>query len=505
VLERAALHQTRFRTPGVSPDARGVVLGQRGLVLFPSVDRLVAFFRAYGDEGSLDELLPSIQIRQLVTPLKTREIMCSVHAESSYRMDRIAGVAKLAGGLVFTGTSRHFVKYRDTGSPLGYDVQELLDRPADLVLYHDTFRQLYGFERELKFRDLVFKLTPYRQPTGLLGMDGSIPTRLWATSEVGVGGAILTYLFRWQIPARAALAEWPSQSAFDDKPKRLYVFDISNTPERVAKLFSQLPGVNVFEPLGKAFAVELGYRHPIALESCSSLFDDDTLHLFRGDGEVLVVHPLPPFAPVRSLVRTNVSLEEDVSTKERRDGQAGGQLGMSLPLRLASSSDPWRAVTATVVPLAQREWLSRLLYALPPNTLSALRVAVGDDRFYLLDPSGIEGVPLGTFYSEVAPRIYVPSGLTLVPAVSAPVLQELVRERGNGYVFFDADQPEPRVVSAEAFGPVSRKVLRELSARPVSADRPIDEEAPLPLFQYEKPRRFPLWGVPKREESSEED
>jgi hypothetical protein len=109
----------------VSPDSRGVVLGQRGVVLFPSLDRLVAFLRAYSDEGSLDELLPSMEVRRLVTPLKTRELMLSMQAESSYRMDRIASVARLAGGLVFTGTSRHFVKYRDAASPLGYDVQEL--------------------------------------------------------------------------------------------------------------------------------------------------------------------------------------------------------------------------------------------------------------------------------------------------------------------------------------------------------------------------------------------
>jgi len=506
VLERAALHQTRFRTPGVTPDARGVVLGQKGVVLFPSIDRLVAFLRAYGDEGSLDELLPSMVIRRLVTPLKTREIMLSITAESSYRMDRIAGVSKLAGGLVFTGTSRHFVKYRDTASPLGYDVQELLDQPADLVLYHDTFRQSYAFERDLQFRDLVFKLTPYRVPASLGGAE-AIPSRLWATSEVGVGGAILSYLFRWQIPARAALAEWPSKSAFDDRPQRLYVFDISETPERVARLFASLPGVHVFEPLGKSFAVELGHRHPIALESCASLFDDDTLHLFRGDGEVLVVHPLPPFAPVRSLVRTNVELEEDLSVDAtRKSGKApGADLGMSLPLKLSFSTDAWRAITATVVPIEQREWLSRLLYALPPNTLSALKVAVGDDRFYLIDRSGIEGVPLGTFFSEVAPRIYVPAGLALVPAVSPQVLQELVRDRGDGYVFFDTDQPEPRVVAASAFGPVSRKVLRDVAAIPVSADMPEEEQVPLPLLQYDKPRRFPLWGVPgKKSDAAEE-
>jgi len=152
VLERAALHQTRFRTPGVTPDARGVVLGQRGVVLFPSIDRVVAFLRAYGEDSTLDDLVPSLEIRRLVTPLKTREVMLSVASESSYRMDRIAGFAKLAGGLVFTGTSRHFVKYRDAGSPLGYDVGELADDNADVVLYHDAFEQPYAFEREIPLK-----------------------------------------------------------------------------------------------------------------------------------------------------------------------------------------------------------------------------------------------------------------------------------------------------------------------------------------------------------------
>ncbi len=490
VLERAALHQTRFRTPGVSPDARGVVLGQRGVVLFPSLDRLVAFLRAYGDEGSLDELLPSLEIRRLVTSLKTREIMLSVQAESSYRMDRIAGVAKLAGGLVFTGTSRHFVKYRDPASPLGYDVAELLDEAADLVLYHDSFQQAYAYEREISFRDLVLKLTPHRVPPG----GDPIPDRLFATAEVGIGGALVGYLFRWRVTARAALAEWPSQSAFSDAPRRLYVFDIAGAPARVVALMQAIPGVHVFAPLGETFAVELGFRHPISLESCASLFDKGKLYLFRGDGEVELVDPLPPFAPVRSLVRTDLSLE-----KGKKAGPATPKdvdLSMSLPLRLAPSSEPWRNVVSAVIPGDQREWLSRLLYALPPNTLAALRMAIGEDRIYLIDRSGIEGVPLGVYYCEVAERIYVPAGLTLVPAVASAVLEELVRDRGDGHVYFEPGRSTPIVIPATAFGPISRRALREVGAAPVSADRPDNTEPPLPLLQYDDARRFPLWGVP---------
>ncbi|HJL14959.1 MAG TPA: hypothetical protein RMH99_04845 [Sandaracinaceae bacterium LLY-WYZ-13_1] len=493
MLERAALHQTRFRTPGVTPDARGVVLGQKGAVLFPSLDRLVAFLRAYGEEGSLDELLPTLSLRRVVTPLKTREILLLCGAESSYRMDRIASVAKLAGGLVFTGTSRHFVKYRDASSPLGYDVEDLLDEQADVVLYHDGFRQAYAYERELAFRDLVMKLEPVRVPPS----EARAPTRLYVTAEVGIGGALVGYLFRWQVRARAAFAEWPSESAFEDTTRRLYVFDVEEAEPRIVDLMTSLPGVHVFEPLGGAFAVELGYRHPIALESCQSIFDDEALTLFRGDGDVVIVDPAPPFAPVRSLVRNELSLE---SAGTIRQGQAaGGDLSFELPLRLDSTMAPWRAVVASVVSAAHRPWLARMLYALPPRTLSTLRMAIGDERIYLLDRGGIEGVPLGTFYSEVAERIYVPAGMTLVPAVAPQVLQDLVSDRQGGHVFFEPETSAPYVVPANAFGPVSRQVLREVAGAVVHADAPDRHDPPLPLMEYGDARRFPLWGVPGKD------
>lgn len=493
MLERAALHQTRFRTPGVTPDARGVVLGQKGIALFPSLDRLVAFLRAYGDEGSLDELIPSMEIRRLITPLRTREIMLSVQAESSYRMDRIAGIAKLAGGLVFTGTSRHFVKYRDAGSPLGYDVQELLDASADLVLYHDTFRQQYDYEREIAFRDLVLKLTPYKIPPS----EREVPSALFATAEPGIGGALVSYLFRWRVQARAALAEWPSRSAFEDSTRRLFVFDMVDVPPRIVALMTALPGVRVYEPIASTAAVELGHRHPIALESCTSLFGADTLHLFRGEGGVELVTPLPPFAPVRSLVRASVSVEDAEVPASGAGVEA--ELSLSLPLKLAPSNDPFRAVVASIVPIEQRTWLARLLYALPPNTLASMRLAIGDSRIFLLDPKGIEGAPLGTFYSEAAPRIYVPAGMALVPAVAPAVLTELVRDRGDGHVFFEPGNAAPIVVPESAFGTVPRRAIRDVSGDPISADRPDGDEPELPLLQYDEARRFPLWGVPGRE------
>ena len=499
-LERAALHQTRFRTPGVAPDTRGVVLGQKGALLFPSLDRVVAFFRAYGDDGSLDELLPSLSIRRVVTPLRTRELLVLLTAESSYRMDRVAAIARLAGGLVFTGTSRHFVKYRDAAAPLGYDVSELFDQPADAIVYADSFRQVYTFERDIPFRELVLKLEPHRAPPG----EKPSTSRLWVTAEVGIGHALVGYLFRWRVRARVALAEWPSESAFDDAPARAHVFELEEPPARVIELLRTLPGVHVFEPLGPTFGVELGFRHPIALESCQSLFASSGLTLFRGDGKVTIVDPVPPFAPVRSLVRSSLTMES--ATNVRGGAPVAAELGaMLLDLRLAATNAPWRNVVATVVPVEQREWLAKLLYVLPPHTLEALRIAVTPRAYYLLDAAGIEGVPLGRFYGEVAPRIYVPAGMTLVPAVAPAVLEELVRDRGGGHVFFEPDSASPRVVPSEAFGPLSRRVLRELAGQVVHAEAPDRVDPPLPMLQYGPETRFPLWGAPGRAETDAAD
>ncbi|MCZ7680953.1 MAG: hypothetical protein M5U28_20080 [Sandaracinaceae bacterium] len=135
----------------------------------------------------------------------------------------------------------------------------------------------------------------------------------------------------------------------------------------------------------------------------------------------------------------------------------------------------------------------------PPRTLSTLRMAIAEDRVYLLDPGGIEGVPLGVFYSEIAERIYVPAGMTLVPAVAPQVLADLVADRKGGHVFFEPTTATPRVVPSAAFGPISRQVLRDVAALTVHADAPDRYDPPLPLMQYGDASRFPLWGVPGKD------
>jgi hypothetical protein len=75
-------------------------------------------------------------------------------------MDRLAAIARLVGAMVFTGSGRHFVKYRDAQAPFGYDISELLPEPGDVALYHDRFAQPYRHDKVIALRDLLLRLAP---------------------------------------------------------------------------------------------------------------------------------------------------------------------------------------------------------------------------------------------------------------------------------------------------------------------------------------------------------
>jgi len=93
VIERVALGQTRFATPGVAVDARGVVLGRHGALLFAALDGVVGWLRLYSDEGSLDDLVAELKILRVRTQLRSRAFILFIPAGSSYVLDKAARCA----------------------------------------------------------------------------------------------------------------------------------------------------------------------------------------------------------------------------------------------------------------------------------------------------------------------------------------------------------------------------------------------------------------------------
>jgi hypothetical protein len=450
LLERIALHQTRLHTPGLGLDSKGVALGGKGLVLLPSIDRLVALLAVYTRERSLEDLMPSLTMNVVRSKLGTREITLEIAAESSDRMDRIADTARLVGGFTFTGTSRHFVQYRDAGAPFGYDAPELLSTDAALLLYHDRFSQTYDVERPIELRSLLLRLMPGQDPATRLG-----PGQRIVVAEPGLGPALVHYLARSHVDGEVGVAEWPPESAFDDAPVRRWIFRVPELPARMLGLVHGTPGVTCFVPVGPGVAVEAGYRHPVELRACP-VFDPAGLILLRGRGaEAWSIPKLPPMGPLSVFGHIELRTGGNDASVATRVAQAEG---VRVPLRLAPSSGARRHVTATWVEPAQIPLLRRLSYALPRATIAQASIAMTARGAFLRSRAGIEAIPLGTFFVEVHPDLYVPAGHEITPAVSPEVLARAL-DLPAGHVVFLEPSAQGIAVEQSAFAPLEAALL----------------------------------------------
>ncbi len=462
MLERIALHQTRLRTPGLGLEAKGVALGAKGLVLLPSIDRLVAWLSVYTRERSLEDLMPSLEIHLVRSRLGTREITLAFAAESSDRMDRVAETARLVGGFTFTGTSRHFVQYRDAGAPFGYDATQLLTTEAALAIYHDKFTQVYDVEKPVDLKALLLRLMPHKDPK--TNADQGLR---YIVAEQGLGAALIHYFVRSRVEADVCVGEWPPESAFDDGPTRRTILRVPELPARMRALMHDTPGLTSFLPAGPGVAVEIGYRHPIELRACP-LFDPNGLVLLRGNGaEPWSLDRLPQMGAASAFAR--VELRPDDAKPVATAKKVVAPDAVRVPLRVLPSAAPWRNVTATWIPPDQLTLLRRLAYALPHQTIARTTLAITPRGAFLRSPEGIEAVPLGQFFVEIHPGLFIPAGYDVTPAISPDVLYRALGA-SPAQVIFVTTEARAISVDASAFVPLETAILEAPSFEHVVAD-----------------------------------
>ena len=460
MLDRVAVHQTRLRTPGLGLDAKGVALGAKGIVLLPSIDRLVAFLALYTRQGSLADVLRSLSVEVVKSKLGAREVTLTFAAESSDRLDRIAEVARLAGGYTFTGTSRHFVQYRDAAAPFGYDIGQITPSDAALALYHNAFSQTYDVERKIEVRALLLRLEPHADPS-----THREPGPRWIAAEAGLGPALIHYFVRSAVDAEVGVAEWPPASSFDEAPVVRYLFRLPQIPERMGPLLASTPGIGVFLPVAPGAAVEIGFRHPVNLRACP-VFDESGLVLFRGRGnDVLELPRLPALGDISAFAR--VELRREVLAA--RAPEVGPRVdAVSIALRLMPSTEPWRAVTASWVKLEEMPLLRHIAYALGPETLRKTRIALTPQGAFLRHPTGIEGIPVGEFFREIRAGLYIPAGWDAVPAVAPDVLYRALGSPSGQVIFLSRDGRAVGV-PGDGFVPLEMALLEAQAWAPVSA------------------------------------
>lgn len=494
-LEHVAQGQTRFFTPGVAPDPRGILLGRFCVMTFATLEGAVSWFRLYSSEASLDELLANLTITKCKTALGGREIVVQIPAVSSYAADRAARLARLVGGAIYTGTAKHFVKYRDDRSPYGYDAVDIGAMPAqtDFMVHGDEFAQGYIKEGELPFQRLLFRLSIRKLPGGEQ-LDADDRGDLFLAVARGLADGIIRYLWRNRVEAQAGLFTPGSTSAFDDRvSERGYMLiRARGLPERILQLFLGTPGIDVFRPAGANAAVAVGYEHPIDLASCASVFPPETFHVFWPQDRVDVLPGPLALSDIADLTRVDLELD-----KPRDPAQHGGgpAEAIGVELKLAAAMGPPRRVVATLIPVAHAQRLKRILFALPPVSLRGHRVAATDRGILVIGSENLDVIPLGQLLCELTPGLLVPLGMDVVPRVSPEVLARALGHSAGIVTVFTTDG-RPFQVNEGAFTTLERRSLAKLE---VDRAESVDYAAEVPADAQvvnDAVGRFALWGFP---------
>ncbi|HSK01897.1 MAG TPA: hypothetical protein VK932_11675 [Kofleriaceae bacterium] len=494
-LEHVAQGQTRFFTPGVAPDPRGILLGRLCVMTFATLEGAVSWFRLYASEAQLDELLGNLAITKCRTALGSREIVVQIPAVSSYAADRAARLCRLVGGAIYTGTAKHFVKYRDDRSPYGYDAVDIGAMPAsiDFMVHGDEFAQGYLREGELPFQRLLFRLSIRKLPGGEQ-LDAEDRAELYLVIARGLSDGIIRYLWRNRVEAQAGLFTPGGTSAFDEgvRERGYMLLRARALPERILQLFLGTPGIDVFRPAGANAAVAVGYEHPIDLTSCASVFPPETFHLFwPGDRVDVLPGPLA-LSDIADLTRVDLELDRPRDPTQHKGGPAEP---IGVPLKLAAAMGPPRRVVATLIPTEHATRLKRILFALPPVSLRGHRVAATDRGILVVGSENLDVIPLGQLLCELTPGLLVPLGMDVVPRVSPEVLSRALGHGAGLVTVFTADG-RPFQVSEGAFATLERSALAKLEVeRAETVDYAAEPPAEAQVVN-DAVGRFALWGFP---------
>ena len=501
LLEPIAAGQTRFRTQGLAPDARGVVVGRETLAVFPALDRLVSFLGAYSEESSLDDLIPTMTLERARQGSGGHAILLRCAGADSYALDRLQRLVSAVRGELYVGGGTTFVRYRERAAPFGYDLAAPVSAGSDDVIAVDLdFIARYQVAERLDPVELIQRLAlrPVPLPLGGVAED----PQLCGMAEIalclcapGISDRVLAYLWRSKVPmagVRVALA---------GERRASLLLRLRAPSGRTLDVLRRIPGVELMVPVSARAAVELGYRHPVHLGSAASCLPGSEMYLFRGRvGRVERLEGAPRFIDGVHLVAAELGGR---ALGEPGDARVVGFEPLRIPIRLRPTPDA-REPKGALVPWEQVEVLRRLIYLIPPNSLASARLALLDDGVLVLTggagAAALAGVgaaaliPLGARICEVAPGVLVPDGFELWPRVRASLMRDLLGLEAGQIALFRGPGREALRLRPEHLAPLDAAVVGRLQIGEGKA-LPGELAAPPPAeIVNERLGRFALWG-----------
>jgi len=526
LLEPIAAGQTRFHMQGVAPDGRGIAVGRETLLVFPSLDRLVAFLGAYSEECSLDDLIPSLTLERARRDGGGQALLLRCAGGDSYALDRLGRMATAVHGQLFTGSGTVFVRYRDRFAPFGYDLSGPAGRapppraagtPAGAVLLaeevlvvdHD-YQARYRATDHLDPVELIqrLQLRAVPLPPGGLGespdLCGLHDLALVLVAP-GLSDRVLAYLWGNQVAmagVRVALA---------GERRASLLLRLRQPSGQVLSVLHGIPGVELLVPVSPRAAVELGFRHPIHLASASSCLPGDEMYLFRGRvARVERLEGAPQFIDGSHLVVSQTRVASPGAVGEPGDARGVASTSLQVALRLRPAHGA-REPRGALVPWEQAALLRKLVYLIPPTALAAARLAVLPQGMLVLTGSSLGGagaglaagvgaaalIPLGTRIVEVAPGVLVPDGFELWPHVRPQLIRELLGLEASDHALFLGPGTDPLRLRPDHLIPLDAAMISRLELA-VSEAPPSElltrPEGAAAAIVNDPLGRFALWG-----------
>lgn len=504
LLEPVAAGQTRFRMQGLTPDGRGIAVGRELLVVFPTIDWLVAFLGAYSDEASLDDLVPTMTLEHARRQGGGHAILLRCAAGDGYAVDRLSRLCGATRGQLYTGVGSVFVQWRQRDAPFGYDLAAPLAAPADEVLVVDLeVSASYKTVDRMDPVELIqrLQLRPVPLPLGGIATD----PELCGLKELalvlvapGLAARTLAYLWRLEVPLAGYYVE------LDGDPRPSLLVRLRHPRGRALDVLHGTPGLELLAPVSARAAVEVGWRHPIQLASASACFPGEEMFLFRGRaGRVERLDAAPRFIDGRHLVQqSGASRLRDVAVLREAELDP-----LRVDLKLRPRAMP-REPRGTLIAWEHAELLRHLVYLIPPAALAAARVVPLEEGLVVLTGSSVGArtaaaaaglgagaiVPLGRRLGEVAPGVLVVDGHELQPRVRPQLLRQLLGLGPEDHALFLAPDADPIRVRAEQLLPLDAALIGRMSPSD-AAIRAADEPALAPgEIENTRLSRFALWG-----------
>jgi hypothetical protein len=500
MVVRVASGQVRFVLPQLTVDARGVAFGRDLALRFATMERLVAFFRLASSDMGIDELGAQLRIHFTRAAQGTREVLLTIEHAALHVVDAVLGATRAAQGTAFSGTGRHFVTVRDRNAPLGYDVESLSSEACDIVLYgHDSRPQALSFEGELSVLQLFLRLELLRVKRGPEGLSAQkVPSTLYVTVRRGLGPALLQSLHHAGVHAFATVIEEPTVDIGGSAARSTWLVRIENAPKRLWGTLLHTPGLVAYFQANENVLVPIGFRHPVHLEACKSIFPDDQMVLFAtAPSSVRVIRPLPQLLPIEDLVRLpSMGTFSAANLAPVRPSSSGLAVDLRTQLTVIRVPPRGEVPVATLVPWAHVRWIKRIGAGLPLSILANYKVAALTRGLLVYGHEGLQWMPFGNLLRAAAKGVLVPVGHALRPAVSAALLEEQLGTADGSLVVFPSVDEAPFRVAFSDLVALERHVLGELAVTPDPSTHTLEtiEPGPSPDIRYKSGIAMPLWG-----------